>query len=186
MIYQICLNFIVPGGHYATSRPTTPRNSSSRHPRPGTSTSGCGNCSGGGQNNCDHLISKQRAESVHDLRKFELPPPVMRLRPQRDTRTDFRPKKQLLVTRLEPSEVAAFESRTRAAEAMRNNGGNQQWSARNFSLKRLFSKSSQRQKRNVDKEGETSPKRECYVLEELACIEVVPVEDNNHFERVSL
>jgi len=34
-------------------------------------------------------------------------------------------------------------------------------------------------------EAGMSPKRECFVLEELACIEVVPVQDN-HFERVSL
>jgi hypothetical protein len=39
---------------------------------------------------------KQRAESVHDLRKFEHPLPVMKLRTKpRETRTEMRPKKQV-------------------------------------------------------------------------------------------
>ena len=38
---------------------------------------------------------------------------------------------------------------------------------------------------NDESSEQKSPKRECYVLEELHCIEVVPVQDN-HYERVSL
>ena len=58
------------------------------------------------QQNCDSSNSvTRRAESVHDLRKFEHPLPVMRLRGPRDSRTEMRPKKQLLFTKLEPTEA---------------------------------------------------------------------------------
>jgi hypothetical protein len=107
---------------------------------------------------------------VHDLRKIEEPLPAFKVRPLRDTRTDLRPKKQLFVTRLEPAEVV---SRTEAQQR-------QPWSAKSFFRRKLFSKSG----RDADKEV-VSAKRECFVLEELACVEVVPVEDN-HYERVSL
>jgi hypothetical protein len=77
-----------------------------------------------------------------------------------------------LVTRLEPAEVAA---RT-------DIGQNSGWSAKKFIQRNIFRN---RRESEIEMTTGTSPKRECYVLEELACIEVVPVEDN-HYERVSL
>ena len=125
-------------------------------------------------------VGTKRAESVHDLRKIEEPLPVMKVRVPRDTRTDLRPKKQLFVTRLEPAPDEAAASGSGSRDRNSNSGLR---SAKSFIRKKLFRKPSRAS--NQDSSGSATKKRECYVLEELACIEVVPVEDNN-FERVSL
>jgi len=104
----------------------------------------------------------------------------MKVRVPRDTRTDLRPKKQLLVTRLEPPAEEAGASGSGSRDP---GSSSSSWSAKKFIRKKLLRKPSLAS--NPDSPASSTKKRECYVLEELSCIEVVPVEDNR-FERVSL
>ena len=178
-----------PGGHY--SRPVSPRNAG-RHPKKIIDQHNCDSIavtSSSAPTTTTGVACKQRAESVHDLRKIEQPLPIMKLRPPRDMRTGSRPKKQLLVTRLEHNDGAllAASSRPRAEAGGRNssNGGKRS-SAKSFIQRKLFSKNVEAETEDEFAAKNSTTKRECYVLEELSCIEVVPVEDNQHYERVSL
>ena len=172
-----------PGGSY--SRPVSPRNAGRKPQKSGKGSANCDSATAGASASASTSaapktrsvgVGTKRAESVHDLRKIEQPLPAMKVRVPRDTRTDLRPKKQLFVTRLEPPADEAEGSRDRGS----NSGS---WSAKSFIRKKLFRKSSEAS--NQDSSASSTKKRECYVLEELSCIEVVPVEDNR-FERVSL